>query len=316
VSVARLSGEKRLKHAISVLNFYFMIEMSSWKLFEMVLANLHGPSLCQMQHLNAKQIKEAIVCEEMSHLAERLVHYFETNATKLPEVKQLSLAYNAVVVGGAYPNHFISVEDKTAKFLKDLIEDNESTRHAQEIKVVVVAFQIIPISICLYFILAAWPQTKNAVSQFNDKVISTCLKYCREKNRGTLLNFAVDGVSVESTSVWMTMCTFLAGKANHLWTTDTNHNMKSKCYQIIGGSCLGICGNYPLYAGLLWLALVPEELWRVANYASDLLVLRLSLAKTICYLADLLPLPSTLQDSMAVAVLAATVLHAIAFVCS
>jgi hypothetical protein len=52
---------------------------------------------------------------------------------------------------------------------------------------------------------------------------------------------------------------------------------------------------------LLWLALVPEELWRVADYASaDLLVLRLASAKTICYLADLLPL----QDSMAVAVLA------------
>jgi hypothetical protein len=55
-AVARLSGEKRSKHAINVLNFYSMIKMSSWKLFEMVLANLYGPSLRQMQHVNAKQL--------------------------------------------------------------------------------------------------------------------------------------------------------------------------------------------------------------------------------------------------------------------
>jgi hypothetical protein len=116
-----------------------------------------------------------------------------------------------------------------------LINDDESPRRAQEIKVVLVAFQLVPIGVCPYFILVARPQTKNAVSQFNDKAISTCLNYCGENNRGTLLNFAVDGVSVKSKSVWrMTTCTFLAGKANHLGTTDTNHNMKSECYQIVG----------------------------------------------------------------------------------
>ena len=62
---------------------------------------------------------------------------------------------------------------------------------------------------------------------------------------------------------------------------------------------------YPLDAGLLRLAKVPEKLWRVPNYASDLLVLRLTAAKTIRSLADLPPLLNALlQDSMAVAVLA------------
>jgi hypothetical protein len=54
---------------------------------------------------------------------------------------------------------------------------------------------------------------------------------------------------------------------------------------------LGICGNHPLDAtGLLQSALVPKELWRVVDYASDLLVLRLASAKTIHYLVALLPL--------------------------
>jgi hypothetical protein len=318
-AVAKMSGQKNPQYATHVLNFYSMIETSSRKSFEMVSANLYGPSLRQMQRVNGKQRNEPIVCEETSHLTKRLGIFLETtlhaiknpvfslsiDATKLPEAKQLSLAHKAVF-GGAYPNHFISVEDKTAEHLKGLIEDNESPRRAQEIKVVVVAVQRAPIGTCPYFILAARPQTKNAASDFNDKVISTCVTHCETQKRGRLLNFAVDGVSVESKSVWTTTCMFLAGKANYLGTTDTNHNMKSVRYQIIGGSCLGVCGNHPLDAGFLRLAKVPVELWRVSDYASDLLVLRLTAAKTIGSLADLLPLPNAalLQDSMAVAVLA------------
>jgi hypothetical protein len=54
-AVTWLSGEKNPKYAINVLNFYSMIDTSSRKLFEMVSANLHGPSLHQMQGVNAKQ---------------------------------------------------------------------------------------------------------------------------------------------------------------------------------------------------------------------------------------------------------------------
>jgi hypothetical protein len=79
------------------------------------------------------------------------------DATKKPEVKQLLSAYKAVV-GGAYPlDHIISVQDKTSKDLRDLIENNESPRLAQEINMVVVAFQIVPIGMCPYFILVARP---------------------------------------------------------------------------------------------------------------------------------------------------------------
>jgi hypothetical protein len=54
-AVAKMSGQQSPPHATHVLNFCSMIESSSRKSFEMVSANLFGPSLRQMQRVNAKQ---------------------------------------------------------------------------------------------------------------------------------------------------------------------------------------------------------------------------------------------------------------------
>jgi len=59
--------------------------------------------------------------------------------------------------------------------------------------------------------------------------------------------------------------------------TDTNHNEKNNCYQmIIGGNSVTTIGNVVIDSGLLPKAGVPSMLWRVKDFSSGLLVLQLS----------------------------------------
>ena len=62
---------------------------------------------------------------------------------------------------------------------------------------------------------------------------------------------------------------------------DTNHNAKYSWYQMIGGYWETVMGKYFLDPWILKLAGVSQELWRIQDYASDLLVLRLASAETI-----------------------------------
>ena len=90
------------------------------------------------------------------------------------------------------------------------------------------------------------------------------------------LNFSVDGVSVESNHVRQSIFDFFKNRIEYLGTTDTNHNAKSTAYQVIGGSNICFVGKVPIDADLLRLAKVTQELWRVLDFASDLVVLKLS----------------------------------------
>jgi hypothetical protein len=69
--------------------------------------------------------------------------------------------------------------------------------------------------------------------------------------------------------------------------TDTNHNHKNFRYQLIAGSSVASIGVYCVDADLLWVTIVPKHLWRIEDFASDLLVLELASGKTFQALADL-----------------------------
>ena len=111
--------------------------------------------------------------------------------------------------------------------------------------------------------------------------VSLDTKKCR------LLNVCVDGVSVDSNFIRSQLCAFLDGKQSYLGTTDTNHNCKSYRYQYIGGSATVSVGNYVLDPGLLHVANVGIDLWRIKDYASDLLVLKLASTSTVDALCSL-----------------------------
>ena len=81
--------------------------------------------------------------------------------------------------------------------------------------------------------------------------------------------------------------TFLRGHQNHVGLVDTNHNTKNFRYQGIGGSCVVIMGDHVLDPALLPLAGVAQELWRVKDWASDLVVLRLASVDTVAKVGTL-----------------------------
>eukprot|EP00978_Attheya_sp_CCMP212_P019618 scaffold55228_cov62-Attheya_sp.AAC.11 len=66
---------------------------------------------------------------------------------------------------------------------------------------------------------------------------------------------------------------FHEGKSNILGLGDPNHNAKNSRYQMIGGSWATTTIMDPW---ILKSPGVPQELWRIQDYASDLLVLRLA----------------------------------------
>ena len=65
---------------------------------------------------------------------------------------------------------------------------------------------------------------------------------------------------------------FFDGATDFLATTDANHNMKNLRNQLIGGAGFTHIGDWPIEGTLLQLAGVHHELFRIKDYASDLLV--------------------------------------------
>ena len=110
---------------------------------------------------------------------------------------------------------------------------------------------------------------------------------------------AADGVSVEEKWIITNLVLFLNGKAHFVALVDTNHNCKNFRYQLMGYSCVLIMGSHPVDTGLFALAGIPQELWRVKDWASDLVVLRMASSQTVQKVAAL----SESEDQGTVAVM-------------
>ena len=94
---------------------------------------------------------------------------------------------------------------------------------------------------------------------------------------------------------------FLKGMGIHVGLIDSNHNQKNFWYQFLGGSCVVWLGWYPIDADLFRIAGVSMLYWRIKDFASDLLVLRLASYETVCKIHSLKG-----QDVGTVAVVCAT----------
>jgi len=207
------------------------------------------------------------------------------DATKVPQVVETSLGYKAII-GGEHPNHLIDVSGKDKDAIKLILEGKDpiigKIKAASEVKVTVMSFQHSPPGVPPTEIVAALPQSNN---ESNDFIVSmeTAAMAASRSGLARFTNFCVDGVSVEARHVMLAICLFLSEKANHLGSTDPNHNMKSWRYQVVagGGTEGNTVGKFMLDADHLRLSGVSTDLWRPKDFASDLLVLRLLSAKTI-----------------------------------
>ena len=100
-------------------------------------------------------------------------------------------------------------------------------------------------------------------------------------NKSSYTNLCVDGVSYESDYVRRSICNFLSGVTGFLGCTDTNHNMKSMRYQLVGGSCAVTIGRCVVDAEILRQSGVSTELWRPTDFASNILMLKLASCESV-----------------------------------
>jgi len=307
--MSKLDGERNPEFASIAMNFYISIESLSRKTFDMMAANFLGPCLRTVQRHNQSSRTGAITECGMDTIRERLLHHINIikadrddnipdeeavvaisigfDGTKVPQHLQVDHAHKAIV-GGVYPNHFIDISAKTEEEVKKLLDPDSSIVKAKEVKVAVVSFQYPGRRHSPYYVLGARPQGLNAASDFNEKVTNVCLDVAKESGYKTrLVAVAADGVSVEEKWIMSNLVLFLDGKVNFVSLVDTNHNCKNFRYQFLGYSCCLIMGSHMVNCNLLSLAGISEDIWRVKDWASDLVVLRMASLKTITAIAAL-----------------------------
>ena len=100
-------------------------------------------------------------------------------------------------------------------------------------------------------------------------------------NKFSYTNFCVDGVSSESDYFCKRICDFISDVKGFLGCTDTNHNMTSIQYQLVGGSCAVTIYRYVVDADMLRQSGVSTEIWRSTDFASNLLVLKLASCESV-----------------------------------
>ena len=169
-----------------------------------------------------------------------------------------------------------------------MIDPKSPIKQAKEVKVVVGSFQRPGVRKSLYVTFGAFLQGINAGSNFNQEFTDVCLDICRESNFDViLLSVAADGVSVEEKWILRHLCRFLRGKSDFLAVVDTNHNCQNGRDQFATYSSVMIMGFHMVDSGLFIFSGVPEEICRVKDWASDLLVLKTVSSDTVNKIVNL-----------------------------
>ncbi len=310
--VAKADGALNPQYSKRVLNFMLALSASgNKKAFQYVSGNLCSVSVRHIARLTSKKrsapfidlnedemvvrIKEQInkirYHRIQAGLSERVTFTAGFDATVLSKSIQVHYTNDGnAVVGCAYPNHYICLPsadgDDLSKFLLDCVNGKKGEL-ASEIKVCVISFQGTPQGISPYYTLVGRPQTINEQNSFGEDVVQACIRATTEDTDAVLLNTTTDGVSTEVQWNLNTMLNYLDGKIDYVSLPDTNHNVKNCRYQLLGGSSPASIGGYVFDPALLRLAKVSQKLWRVEDFASDAVLLKLASVDTIKKLIDL-----------------------------
>jgi len=148
---------------------------------------------------------------------------------------------------------------------------------ADEVKCAVLTVQSYPANVTPFKAIAALPQTTN---QENDDYNATCVKAVIEAG-GILVSVAFDGLSTEPTFVANKLLHFLNGNSRFVGVVDPNHVGKAIRSQLVLGGHFVTVGRRCFDVGLLKLAGISQDLYRVKDFASDAAVLELCSSKSI-----------------------------------
>jgi len=216
--VAKFSGWENAPYPERLLNFYHLVASHSRVAQSIMSANMYGPSICHIKRLQSTSFNEPIIldCSENA-ICDRVLQFIKPIVDKglgpvavsvhfdgvaVPKTMQLSHSHK-VVVGGMAPNHLRYIDEALlnendpanfANFIR-----SEGILKAQEIKVVAMTCQQVPVGMPCTTAVAAWPQRKNAVSDINYIVYNTFMKLAHDhSDKIVFLIGAVDGLASES----------------------------------------------------------------------------------------------------------------------
>ena len=301
--VAKVDGAKNAAYGAKVLNFCLALAAGgNKKAFEFVSGNLALASLRHMQRVMAKKKDHAFINigkEKMVELvanrismirsglgdeSRRIAFSVGIDATCVVKGHQICADYG-MVVGGASPNHCMSIAHLTSgedvkSFLKEC-NDGKHGELAAEVKIAVVSFQTAAAGTCPYFALVGLPQTINESNDFGATVLEACTTAAKNDGNAVLLNESTDGVSCETKWNLSVALLYLDGKTNCASLPDTNHNVKCARGHLVGGASPSSIGMYVVDPCMFKISGVTTDHFRIQDFASDALPLRLASCETV-----------------------------------
>ncbi len=133
------------------------------------------------------------------------------DATKVPHLLEMSTTFKAIM-GGAHPHHMISTIDLDLPTIKNILDCgeifDEAIDKASEVKVAFMEFQKPPPGVSPFVIISARPQSNNDCSSFTADIMNAADFLTRQVQSTSFVNFAVDGMSLETKDVMRTICNF------------------------------------------------------------------------------------------------------------
>ena len=307
----RMQGKSETAVGPKIMNLYCAIASKDPATARLISANFHGPAWRNIRKAmkNVDEVTGSHILSRTSEEAANLLcDYYRTtfdkndvvgfsvsiDASKVASVVQPNTRYGHIIGGavddsdGGYANnHYIPIPENDDLSDAIMLEFAEKKRKmASEVKLATVCFQWTKDGKLPFFQLMARPQTKNENSKFNYTVLK-CLELAelllrKEGYKTSFVCSANDGVSCDSRFVLQTLTEFLQGNRSSSAHTDTNHNVKNWRYQLIGiGLGFKTIGVFLIDPGLLKCTDISNTLWRVKDFASDLLVLRLASSTTV-----------------------------------
>eukprot|EP00957_Ditylum_brightwellii_P129224 9855908-Ditylum_brightwellii.AAC.1 len=186
----QVHGQKKPKIEYKLKHFYHYLQALNPQACEAVTANIGGaPS----KHW----------CESNG----------EENIVVSASVLDIYKSYKAIVEGTC-PNYMIGTVDMTKEQIKAVLHQSKDAQikvdKALEIKIVFTVFQQTPPRMPLGEIIAAQPQSANECSEFTKDALQAVESAVAERKNPSFLNFAIDGVLVETTDVMESICNFLS----------------------------------------------------------------------------------------------------------
>ena len=209
-----------------------------------------------------------------------------------------------VWVGGIFPNHCIKEKDYNQHVFVQ-------TPMASEIKVGMLSAQGCTDGISPFKMIAARPQASNEVSNDYNSAILHSVDDIKNTH---CISMAFDGLAAETHFIRKNLISFMNGNSNTVVMTDCNHAAKNIRSQLVLGSDIVTGGLAVFDVGILRLAGVSVDLYRVSDYASDILVLKLCSSDTINKLMDLVV--TSKEDPLNVAFVAITLYFLRTFLCA